>query len=1548
MEIPSSLPTQEPPALSSHASFHASLSSHPSFHSIRAPTKPPPPRSFNLKFTIGDACLAKWEDGGYYFAIVDSDLGQDFVIVSFPANGDKKTMHKSQLRSADSTSAAAAPPSNALASPSTLMVKRDKPGATGVKLVGKPAGRPKSPRYVKLQELLRTERSFRDQLLFIMNEFFAPLAQQKIISREDTDAVLLNLDEIVSLSSQICSEIEELVIVFQDTTTIGDVLLQLSPNFAVYFQYVAKQSHAKQVLQNLKKNKAWLRFSSEFSRSARSTLETYLVLPLQRLPQYVFLISQIKNETPEQHSDFVLLSRALTIMTEHLNEVNGSIGQQALTELITKFASPPPGLKILGRWLICEGRALVTAADENFAIVVTKYHLFLFNDCFAFAAYMPTKQQKHEYSDLRCKIPVDHFFRVEDVGEMSIWIGRADQLSFTITFDQTQDKTEWLSAFRNVISNNTRRQQQQEEDVEGEEINLSRTDVNSPLFLALDEGGAGGHTKKKITTSRIDHVNYENGAQYVGEIKDGKMNGRGMFHYGNGDIYEGNFKDDKPHGQGDFLYANGDRFKGEFSEGKKNGPGVKYLADGEMIECAWKNDLIEGRGTYYQYSQVIFEGKWQQGEVVERVDRAYNIETLKYLRKRLHLIDEMRKMVCEILDGKLKATAYSFVILFNRCKKHNVITDILQPETHELKHWLISALAQQKALKERILLREAAERALPKTVMHMANGDNYSGQMKDGMFSGIGVYTCVSGEKYEGLFAKGKREGHGVLFDSSGGKFTGDFHDDKKNGPGMLCLINGDKIEAIWVDDILQGRGTLTNKKDEVFDGVWERGNLVAKVLRAGDERKDGKLGALGRKLFSRNKPSTSKQRFFEGGGAAQSAKADTRLNLVANPSLDGALLVPSALHFFTKFLAQERSEENIEFWHAINNFSKNCHLAAEVDALKSPQEKETLTKNLAEQCVLITATYIGSGASRQVNISSELEHEARQAASIQDPVARTNAMIEKLAVCQTEIVKLLAADSFRRFIRSEFWKEFLATLGENEGDNKSTSHTVHLANGDLYEGEMTDNRFHGFGTYKYNCGDKYVGKWNEGQMHGYGEFSWKSGQRFLGEFHEHRKHGEGVMYQANGDRIEAAWSKGNLHGRGTHYSSTGQVYDAVWVNAELDFKVDRTPHKLLAVYTYPNVKRPGKTKTRLVHCTTSVFGVDIGWKSGKTNHQETINWRAMEKVEIDLRHPQIELYFNKYSASVSAEGSTSLVITPCNPFVVSSLLMTLMDLMERGEPNQTFQSQTTLVRCKMLLARISAGVRHRKDKMTRLEENAALLEQQEQWIVTNLVEKQKAIDEENFGLADKKKVIDKELHDRKAELLLEREQISLGLTQEWQFEADVSQLLDDFKDLTNCQSHLIKTTPQATAVVNSRTALSDALVRQAKASALKVKQEIDEMVSRMAKLLEKEGLTPSSEFDQENKIVAIGSIACASSTAASVRTTPVSPPRLLHSLQARPPPSSVHKLTRSPRQSAILAAAPLPDLTLEGAEPQVVHARRPEMPKRPPPPKKPAPPTPQ
>ena len=100
------------------------------------------------------------------------------------------------------------------------------------------------------------------------------------------------------------------------------------------------------------------------------------------------------------------------------------------------------------------------------------------------------------------------------------------------------------------------------------------------IFAASDDAGAGQRPVEKEKTTFMTYT-FPDGIQYVGEFRDGRINGQGTLTWPDGQKYVGEFSDNKMNGQGMITWPNGDKYEGEFRDNKRNGPGKMTYAGGE-------------------------------------------------------------------------------------------------------------------------------------------------------------------------------------------------------------------------------------------------------------------------------------------------------------------------------------------------------------------------------------------------------------------------------------------------------------------------------------------------------------------------------------------------------------------------------------------------------------------------------------------------------------------------------------------------------------------------------------------------------------------------------------------------------------------------------------------------------------------------------------------------------------------------------------------------------------------------------------------------------
>ena len=111
------------------------------------------------------------------------------------------------------------------------------------------------------------------------------------------------------------------------------------------------------------------------------------------------------------------------------------------------------------------------------------------------------------------------------------------------------------------------------------------------------------------------------GHKYVGEWRNDKQSGQGVYTWPDGSRYEGEWKDGMRRGQGVCTW-DGRRYEGEWKDGNRSGRGVQWLPDGRVFDGAWaggfplQGTAMEPDGAL---SRAAFDGmtyihRWEQAE----------------------------------------------------------------------------------------------------------------------------------------------------------------------------------------------------------------------------------------------------------------------------------------------------------------------------------------------------------------------------------------------------------------------------------------------------------------------------------------------------------------------------------------------------------------------------------------------------------------------------------------------------------------------------------------------------------------------------------------------------------------------------------------------------------------------------------------------------------------------------------------------------------------------------------------------------------------------
>ena len=147
-------------------------------------------------------------------------------------------------------------------------------------------------------------------------------------------------------------------------------------------------------------------------------------------------------------------------------------------------------------------------------------------------------------------------------------------------------------------------------------INLKEHSINNCKIKIYNDNEGDIYIGEIKNNKREGYgIYYNNGNIYKGEWKDSKKNGYGIFYLSNGDKYEGGWKMGKMDGYGKFYFSNGDKYEGEWKMGKMDGYGMLYFSNGDKYDGIWKNNQMNGYGKLYKIEGGSIEGEWKFNKI---------------------------------------------------------------------------------------------------------------------------------------------------------------------------------------------------------------------------------------------------------------------------------------------------------------------------------------------------------------------------------------------------------------------------------------------------------------------------------------------------------------------------------------------------------------------------------------------------------------------------------------------------------------------------------------------------------------------------------------------------------------------------------------------------------------------------------------------------------------------------------------------------------------------------------------------------------------------
>uniref|UniRef100_A0A6P7GAZ5 Rho guanine nucleotide exchange factor 39 n=1 Tax=Diabrotica virgifera virgifera TaxID=50390 RepID=A0A6P7GAZ5_DIAVI len=298
-----------------------------------------------------------------------------------------------------------------------------------------------------LLEIIESETKYVHQLEMIINFFLNPSVDKKLLKGEDFESLFGNILPIYNVNKELLEELEK------SSSNVAKAFYKVAPFFKLYSVYACEFKNILKILQNARSlNPNFAKFvqNQETRPEVQNKLSALLITPIQRVPRYKLLLTQLLNLTKPTEDDYVSLKECLEKIedaAEHINKiVEDQENMQRLLELQRSLKSGEPNIVTPGRTLVKEG-ILIKMGTKNSPS--EKLYTVLMNDIILFAK---TKKEELQVNSLKCMsiFPLGKckVLEILDKGCMKI-LCQNDEL--VLYHDQFSETKIWIETLKEAI-----------------------------------------------------------------------------------------------------------------------------------------------------------------------------------------------------------------------------------------------------------------------------------------------------------------------------------------------------------------------------------------------------------------------------------------------------------------------------------------------------------------------------------------------------------------------------------------------------------------------------------------------------------------------------------------------------------------------------------------------------------------------------------------------------------------------------------------------------------------------------------------------------------------------------------------------------------------------------------------------------------------------------------------------------------------------------------------------------------------------------------------
>eukprot|EP01102_Stenamoeba_stenopodia_P009775 TRINITY_DN2897_c0_g3_i1.p1 TRINITY_DN2897_c0_g3~~TRINITY_DN2897_c0_g3_i1.p1 ORF type:complete len:763 (+),score=183.21 TRINITY_DN2897_c0_g3_i1:412-2700(+) len=312
------------------------------------------------------------------------------------------------------------------------------------------------------EEIRDTEATYVSMLSKVDEAILKPLhkaiAQNNdILTKDELYKIFCNLDKILALHKEVLGELESRLKTYSSSATIlSDIWSKRKDTIlSLYIEYVKNFDTVYSQLKYLKKKKKsnFKPIIKEFENEQKKTnaldLPSFLILPVQRIPRYMLLLTELDKYTEASHPDKKSLGKALDDVKEVLRILDSSKedGNQRIVviEKILDNMDFPLQLVHPEREFIREGVLRLDEDDE-------RPYTFLFNDIMIYSEQRLNAGPNEKQFEVKQIIPFGFCEGVEKSEDANSFYLIMDDDKMKCTLGTEAERDGWMEDVRQQIS----------------------------------------------------------------------------------------------------------------------------------------------------------------------------------------------------------------------------------------------------------------------------------------------------------------------------------------------------------------------------------------------------------------------------------------------------------------------------------------------------------------------------------------------------------------------------------------------------------------------------------------------------------------------------------------------------------------------------------------------------------------------------------------------------------------------------------------------------------------------------------------------------------------------------------------------------------------------------------------------------------------------------------------------------------------------------------------------------------------------------------------